>query len=300
MKVILLTTALLFQLFSVSQKIIPLYPANIPNSKPSENREHEEQEDNTIIAYNITVPTLTVFEPVANKRTGDAIVICPGGGYGVEAVGHEGYDVAKRLNESGITCFVLKYRLPNDSTMIDKSIGPLQDAQRAIQYVRENGSEWHIKKNMIGIMGFSAGGHLVSTEGTHFKKALIPNPLGTSLRPDFMILVYPVINFSDSLAHIGSRENLIGKNPSQRMIRLYSNDLQINKETPPTFLVHAINDDAVNVRNSIRFYEAVHKYKPQSEIYLYDKGGHGFGMINPTSDIKWIDLVITWMRKNKF
>ncbi len=218
----------------------------------------------------------------------------------IEAIGHEGYDVAHRLNAAGITCFVLKYRLPDDSIMPYKAIGPLQDAQRAIQYVRENAEAYHINPKKIGIMGFSAGGHLASTEGTHYKKALIPNPLKTSLRPDFMILVYPVINLSDSLMHEGSRNNLLGKNPSKEMIRNYSNDLQVNKETPPAFIVHARDDQAVKVQNSIQFYEALQKHRIPSNLYLYEKGGHGFGMNNPTSAVQWINLAIEWLKIGGF
>ncbi|HWJ24943.1 MAG TPA: alpha/beta hydrolase, partial [Flavisolibacter sp.] len=192
----------------------------------------------------------------------------------------------------------LKYRLPDDSIMQDKTIGPLQDAQRAVQYVRENRKQWDVNKNRIGILGFSAGGHLASTEGTHFEKALIPNPKGTSLRPDFMVLVYPVINLSDSLMHEGSRTRLLGKNPSQDMIRNYSNDLQVNRKTPPTFLVHAKDDKTVKVENSIRFYDALQRNKVPSMIYLFDKGGHGFGLKNPTSNIEWLDLVLSWMRSS--
>ncbi|GAC1419237.1 MAG: hypothetical protein NVS1B13_18460 [Flavisolibacter sp.] len=297
-------TPLLFIFFSLqidvmAQIQIPLYSGTIPNSiiRPSG---ETLANDGIIRISKVSVPTLTVFNPPTEKKNGIAVVICPGGGYVIEAIGHEGYDVARRLNAAGITCFVLKYRLPSDSIMPDKTIGPLQDAQRSIQYVRENAEAYHVNPKKIGIMGFSAGGHLASTEGTHFKKALIANPLKTSLRPDFMILVYPVINLSDSLMNEGSRNNLLGKNPSKEMIRNYSNDLQVNKETPPTFLVHARDDQAVKVQNSIHFYDALQKHRIPSNLYLYEKGGHGFGMNNPTSTVQWINLAIEWLKIGGF
>src|SRR5206468_6802609 len=145
-----------------------------------------------------------------------------------------------------------------------------------------------------GIMGFSAGGHLASTAGTHFQHAYIDNPNQTSLRPDFMILVYPVISFTDSIGHIGSRDQLLGKNPTPEKIREYSNELQVTPQTPPTFLVHAKSDDVVNVKNSIQFADALKKNGVPVEVYLYEQGGHGFGMNNKTSSVRWMDLVQQW------
>jgi acetyl esterase/lipase len=205
---------------------MPLYAGEIPNSKPGLNKEFRDTAAGGIlIVHNISEPTLTIFQPPKEKQNGTAIIVIPGGGYSIVAIGHEGYDVAKRFNEMGVTAFVLKYRIPNDSTMGDKSIGPLQDAQRAIQVVRQNAKKWHLNKNAIGILGFSAGGHLASTAGTHYKTAVIPNKKKTNLRPDFMVLVYPVISFMETLVHQGSRDNLIGKNPQPEKIRLYSNEL---------------------------------------------------------------------------
>jgi len=282
-----------------SQTEVPLYTGDIPNSKKIEDREYTEKGDNgRIRVHNISWPTLTIFEAPKEKANGTAVVICPGGGYSVVAIGHEGFEVARQFNDMGVTAFVLKYRLPRDSTMKDKSIGPLQDAERAMQYVRENAKKWNLKKNKIGLMGFSAGGHLASTEATHFEKPVIENKKKTSLRPDFLILVYPVISFSDSLMHQGSRDNLLGKNPSPEKIQLYSNELQVTKNTPPTFLVHAKDDGGVKYENSVRFYEALKKNNIKSEIYLFDKGGHGFGLNNPTTEVKWMDMVHQWLQTN--
>ncbi|MBS1933731.1 MAG: alpha/beta hydrolase, partial [Bacteroidetes bacterium] len=223
-----------------SQTVLPLYKDGIPNSKPVKNEEKSEytSDSHILIISKVTQPTLTVFLPEKAKATGAAVVICPGGGYAVLAASHEGYDVAKKLNESGVAAFVVKYRIPDDQSMINKEIGPLQDAQRAIQLVRMNAKEWGVDPNRVGIMGFSAGGHLASTAATHFNNVTIENKTNINLRPDFAILIYPVISFSDSIGHIGSRDNLIGKNPSAEKIKEYSNELQVTEKTPPSFLVH--------------------------------------------------------------
>ena len=281
-----------------AQEIIPLYK-QVPNSKPVANREKSELgKDGILRISKVSEPTLLAFLPPKEKANGTAVIICPGGGYGILAASHEGTDVAKVFNEWGVTAFVLKYRLPDDSIMQNKEIGPLQDAQRAIQLVRTDAKKWGIAANKIGIMGFSAGGHLASTAGTHFNHAVIENKKNISLRPDFMVLLYPVISFSDSLAHMGSRINLIGKDASAEKINYYSNELQVTKETPATFLVHAKDDGGVKVQNSIAFYEALQKNGVPAEIHLYEKGGHGFGMNNKTSSDKWMDWLKTWMQKN--
>jgi len=285
---------------ATAQETIPLYSDSIPNSRPVRNEEYSEitKDSHVLTIWKVTRPTLTVFLPAKEKANGCAIVVCPGGGYTDVAAGHEGYDVAKRLNDAGIAAFVLKYRLPDDQTMIDKSIGPLQDAQRAIQLVREQAADWKIDPKRVGIMGFSAGGHLASTAGTHFSKVLIGNKNNISLRPDFMILVYPVISFADSICHRGSRDHLIGKDPSPQKMWEYSNELQVNSQTPPGYLVHAKDDDVVPVQNSLLFYEALRKNNVPADLFLFEKGGHGFGMNNPTSQVKWMDLALQWLQKN--
>jgi acetyl esterase/lipase len=286
-----------YYMMSFSQTIIPLYHDSIPNSKASANEENStyEGEHKILIVHNVSRPSLTVFLPPKEKANGTAVIICPGGGYSILAASHEGYDVAKKFAEWGIVAFVLKYRIPDEKTMINKEIGPLQDAQRAIQIVRERAKEWNVNPNKIGIMGFSAGGHLASTAGTHFEKAVIENKNSTSLRPDFMILLYPVISFTDSIGHIGSRDNLIGKNPSPEKIKEYSNELQVTAKTPPAFLVHGGNDDVVKVQNSLYFYEALQKNNVPTELHIYPKGGHGFGMNNPTTKDQWMERLKNWL-----
>jgi acetyl esterase/lipase len=276
-----------------------LYPDSIPNSKPVPDEEKDELRPNgRVDISNVSRPALTVYLPPKENATGVAIIVIPGGGYRMEAATHEGSDVAKRLNEMGIAAFVLKYRLPSDVTMVNKEIGPLQDAQRAILLVREKAKEWGVDKDRVGIMGFSAGGHLASTAGTHFDKAYINAGKKANLRPDFMILVYPVISFADSITHMGSRDNLLGKDPSPEKKLEFSNELHITKKTPPTFLVHAENDSTVKVQNMLLFATGLQKNKVPFDFHLYEKGGHGFGLNNPTSDVKWIDLVQGWLDKN--
>lgn len=282
-----------------AQLTMPLY-ATIPNSKPAVNKETSDSSSGILIIRNVSVPTITMYTPAVPVKNSTAVIICPGGGYGVLAASHEGSDVAKVFNSWGITAFVLKYRLPDDAIMPDKSIAPLQDAQRALQMVREHAKEWNIDPHKIGIMGFSAGGHLAATASTHYTKSLIANSAKTSLRPDFSLLIYPVISFADSLTHQGSKDNLLGTQPAAQKVISYSNELQVNKKTPPAYLVHAKDDDAVIAENSILYYKALQKYKVPAQLKLYEKGGHGFGMHNSTSNEKWMDELKEWLRKNKF
>lgn len=300
----ILLSLLIFSFFSMNaeaQQPVPLYPGEIPNSKPSADKEASKiNGDGILIVSHVSVPTLTMYKPAKSRKKSAAVIICPGGGYGILAAGHEGADVAKVLAGWGITAFVLKYRLPDDSIMQDKSIAPLQDAQRALQLVRLRAGEWNIDTARIGIMGFSAGGHLAAMASVQFANAVIDNPAGISLRPAFSILIYPVISFTDSLTHPGSRDNLLGKNPTKGMIIKYSNEMQVTAKTPPAFIVHAADDDLVPADNSIAYYEALLKQKVYSELILYPHGGHGFGMDNNTTEDQWTERLAAWMRSNKF
>jgi acetyl esterase/lipase len=289
---------------ATAQVIIPLYrPDSIPNSKPGRDNEHSEfsKDWNILLISKITRPTLTAFLPPKDKANGAAVLICPGGGYSIVAAGHEGYDVAKRLVEFGVAAFVLKYRLPDDSTMINKEIGPLQDAQRAMKIIREQAATWNIDVNRVGVMGFSAGGHLASTVATHFDRPVTENKNNTNLRPDFAILVYPVITFAnDSFANIDTRNHLLGKNPAAGKAIEYSAELQVTKATPPSFLVHAEDDDVVKVQNSISFYEALKKFDIPAEMIIYPKGGHGFGLHIKTTKDDWMERLKDWMDSNGY
>jgi len=279
------------------QQPIPLYPNGVPNSKKAPAAYVEKKE-----GYNVslvTEPTITPYFPEKDKATGTAIIIFPGGSYINLATGHEGEAIAKEFNKFGLAAFVVKYRLPSDQIMVDKTIGPLQDAERAIQIVRQRASEWGVNPNKVGIIGFSAGGHLASTLDTHFDKVVIDNKDNISLRPDFAMLIYPVISFGP-YAHAYSRENLIGKNPSQQLLDLYSNENQVTSNTPPTFLVHAEDDDAVPVQNSLLFYDALVKNKVKAEMHLFQEGGHGFGLINSKNKGRWSEWAENWLKENGF
>lgn len=282
-----LASFLFFSVFIQAQEIINLYPSEIPNSKPSVLKESGDG-----MYKDVTIPTLEYFKPNAEKASGAAVIIIPGGGYSVVVYNGEGVNTAKTLAEKGIAAFVLKYRLPNDAIMVDKKIGPLQDAQQSIKLIRDNAKKWGLDKNKIGIMGFSAGGHLASTAATHFEKSYIENKENTNLRPDFQILVYPVISMTKALTHGGSKDNLLGKNPTDEEVDLFSNEMQVKANTPIAYLTHTADDTTVDVDNSIQYFEKLRHNKVDAEMHIYPKGGHGFifrfqGWINPLLD--WLE-----------
>lgn len=284
------------------QEIIPLWDEQVPNQKNSKNAETSIPTD-ILWKENVQKPTLEVFLPSKKIATGKAVVICPGGGYRGLAYDGEGTDIAKWFNSKGIAAFVLKYRLPVSKSLIIPHEAPLQDAKRAIRLVRSNAKKWNISENQIGIIGFSAGGHLASTLGTHFDsedKFVKSHLESISARPDFMILVYPVITMDSSFGHQGSRENLLGSQPSQDLLTYYSSELQVNSKTPTTFLVHASDDKTVPVKNSLVFYEALQKEKTESEMHIFPKGGHGFGLAIGKGHLEnWTDNLYDWIRSLK-
>lgn len=283
-----------FPFLADAQEIIQLYNSIIPNSRVKASKDTEPPIFKGMYRQS-AFPTLEVYLADEAKSTGAAVIICPGGGYSVIVYDGEGVSTAKQLAKNGVTAFVLKYRLPNDSTMEDKKIGPLQDAQQAIKVVRDRAKEWNIDSNKIGIMGFSAGGHLASTEATHFKNALIENNNKTSLRPDFQILVYPVISMRDSLTHADSRTKLLGKDPSANNIDAFSNELQVTKDSPPAYITYATDDKLVDVDNGIAYFQALRHHNVDVEMHIYSKGGHGFIF----REKSWTEPLFQWMRKNK-
>jgi acetyl esterase/lipase len=296
-KTFLTLVSFLWTINCTAQQIIPLYSDGIiPNSNPVPDQEKFQvsKEVDTVVR-GVSVPTLTIFLPPKKLANGPAVIICPGGGYHVLLINWEGSRIAREFNKKGIAAFVLKYRLPSNRTMPDKSIGPLQDAQQAIALVRQRAAEWNIDPNQVGIMGFSAGGHLAATAGTHFSHSFIANPKGTSLRPDFMILIYPVISFTDSIGHSGSREFLLGASPSKAQIAFYSNELHVSRQTPPTILIQATDDSVVSVKNSYCFYKALHENKVPVELHLYQKGEHGFLTAPPFDE--WFGRCLYWMKE---
>lgn len=289
--VILFLQIIIFGNCVKAQEIINLYPGTIPNSKQTNIIDTGFYPSAGLIRRSLN-PTLQVFLPEKSKATGTAVVIIPGGSYTVIVYQGEGVNTAIELAKSGITAFVLKYRLPNDSFVTDRKIGTLQDAQQAIKLVRENASKWGIDPKHIGIMGFSAGGHIASTEATHYKNALIENKNNTSLRPDFQILVYPVISMQDSLTHLDSRSHLLGKNITKELKDEYSNEMKVEDDSPPAYITHAGDDKTVDVDNSIFYYESLRHHKVPVEMHLYPKGGHGFVFRMKG----WMDPLITWIK----
>jgi len=278
---------------------LPLWPDNIPNYQKTDEIEIRDTTDAVRISY-VQKPDISVYLPSKGNATGQAVVICPGGGYRILAYDKEGSDIAKWLNSKGIAAIVLKYRLPLSKSNIVNHKSPLLDAQRAIRLTRYHANEWNIKKDKIGIMGFSAGGHLAATAGTHFDAgdASANDPVESmSSRPDFMVLVYPVITFNEAFTHKGSRSALLGENPDSTLIKYYSNELQVKDNTPPTFIVHAGDDKSVPVENSLLFYHALKDKGIPAEFHIYPDGGHGFSLAIGKGYLEtWPDRCIDWLR----
>lgn len=291
----------LTQFYAMAQdKHIPLWPAGkVPNYKASGEKEITDYGEITGIRL-VQEPDIAVYLPAKRIATGQAVVICPGGGYGMLAYDWEGSDIAKWFNSKGIAAVVLKYRLPNSKSNITPHLTPLMDAQRAIRMTRHNADKWNIKKDKVGIMGFSAGGHLASTAGTHFdegKSDATDSIERYSSRPDFMILIYPVISMTKPIMHSGSRDNLIGKTPTEDLAKFYSNELQVTKNTPPTFLVHSTDDKAVPVENSLLFYQALKDNNVPAEMHIYPYGGHGFALaVGKGYLATWTERLADWIQ----
>lgn len=248
----------------------------------------------------VTQPTLTLFLADPKTANGTAVVICPGGGYLHLAINKEGYKIAKWFNSLGISAIVLKYRLPSDLIMKDKTIGPLQDAQEAIRTVRRNSEKWKIDPNKIGIMGFSAGGHLASTLSTKFDENVYLVNDNISARPDFSILMYPVVSMQEAITHKGSRKYLLGENPSVELVNKFSNETQVKSNTPKTFIIHATNDKAVPVENSINYYLALKQNQVPVEMHIYENGGHGFGLGVKGTNVNWPLACEKWLMANGY
>jgi acetyl esterase/lipase len=284
----------------MAQDFLPLYPAGIPNYKTVVNKQKATKgADGIERISDVSIPTYRFFPAPGSKNPQSCVVICPGGGYRILASSHEGYDIAAKFNEVGISALVLYYRLPADSAQVEKKYAPLQDAQAAIALVRNNAVKWNIDPAKVGIMGFSAGGHLAATASTHFNKDYTGIHAGANLRPDFSILLYPVISMR-SFGHGGSKQSLLGQNPTEEELALFSNEEQVNAQTPKAFLVHAADDAAVPLKNSLLYAERLTANKVPVDLHVYAKGGHGFGLNNKTtSGDLWFDRLISWMKANQ-
>ena len=267
-----------------SREVVLLWPDGAPGARGNDDGDK---------------PSLTLYLPAKDKANGAAVVICPGGGYGHLAMDHEGHQIAQWLNSLGVAGFILKYRHSRSGAGYGHP-APLQDAQRAIRMVRRRAEQWNVDSSRIGIIGFSAGGHLASSAGTHFNtrygeaRDAIDE---LSCRPDFMILGYPVISFTEWYTHKGSRKNLLGEKLDPQLVEHFSNEKQVTPETPPTFLVHADDDRGVPVENSISFYLALRKAKVPAEMHIYEKGGHGFGPgTGKGACSSWMTRCADWMK----
>jgi acetyl esterase/lipase len=282
-------------------QIIPLWETIPGEIKAADYKENETEKDGKVQSSSmVTIPTLTVFLPKEIKPNQTAVIILPGGGYSHLAIAKEGTKVAEWFTSMGIVAFVLKYRLPSDLIMKDKAIGPLQDAQESVRYVRQNAAKWNIDVTKIGIMGFSAGGHLASTLATHYEEKVYETASKVSARPDFSLLIYPVISMQNEITHKGSQTNLLGTTPSSALIDSFSNEKRVTAQTPPAFLVHATDDEVVLPENSINYYLALKKNKVTAELHLYEKGGHGFGLgVNGTSKY-WTKDCEEWLKSNGY
>jgi acetyl esterase/lipase len=286
MKKNLLLFLFLLTVYSITsaQEVMPLYTDSIPGSLGPLSKESE--------------PSITVYLPKKENATGTGIIIFPGGAYQFLATSTEGTAIAEAFLQKGIAAFVVKYRLPNDATMRDKSMCPLMDAQQAIKIVRMKANEYKLDTNKIGIIGYSAGGHLASTLGTHFTTSYIPNKENINLRPDFMILVYPVISMKRGLTHTGSMTNLLGTNPTEATIKFFSSEENVSPKTPPTYITHTGDDNIVDVENSIVMYRWLQMEGVNAELHIYPKGNHGFTQRLPVNE--WLDPMLLFLSKNGY
>ncbi|QZE13637.1 alpha/beta hydrolase [Halosquirtibacter laminarini] len=286
-------------LHGVAQKQISLWKTEIlPNYQESNEKEILRETDIKFIR-NVQTPSIEVYIPSKKNANGKAVLIMPGGGYSGLAYDWEGTDIAKWLNSRGIAAFVLKYRLPQSASVIFSHKAPLQDAQRAIRWIRYHANDYHVNANQVGVIGFSAGGHLASTLGTHYDTTIynktdeIDN---LSARPNFMMLIYPVISMQDDITHKGSRRNLLGSKPSNKLTDQFSNELHVTQDTPPTFIIHSADDKAVPIENSIRMYQALVKNDVKSTMHLYPTGGHGYGMgLDNSNAPNWTKQAEAWL-----
>ena len=274
-----------------AQKTIPLYPKGAPGIKPNvvaQEKDLQTKPGDIMLLQNVTIPTLTIYQPTERKSEA-GVIIFPGGGYSILAMDHEGYDIGQWWASQGYTAVVLKYRLPQDELFENAMEVPLKDAQAAISYTRAHAEELGIHPSKIGVMGFSAGGHLA---------AMASNKWMTSgSRPDFSILIYPVITLNKEFGHGGSRDNLLGVHASDSLIKAWSGDQLVDRMTPPTFLVHA-TDDWVKVENSLLYATALQRHEIPFALHVYPRGGHGFAlkkrMGGPIET--WTDRLLEWMK----
>ena len=299
MRLFFLLAVLVMALTTSAQEFIPIWPEG---KKPNDNGRKVTDSLYNERIWRVGTPGIYCFVVPKSENKGTAVMICPGGGY--ERLSHiyNGFQMARWYNSIGISAFVLIYRLPHQTDLITRQLAPLQDAQRAMRVIRSRAAEWNIQPAKIGVMGVSAGGHVAAMLGTHLAdETSLHDPLDTiSYRANFMVLLSPVITMG-KYAHPGSRKNFIGPDSSKQIIEKYSNELQVTEQTPPTFIVHALNDSTVNVRNSYMFYGALLDKKVNASIHIFPQGGHGIRLDdNPGSTDLWLELLERWLKETGF
>ncbi|MDO9551765.1 alpha/beta hydrolase [Rhodonellum sp.] len=293
-KQLILLLMALSPLLVLGQKVetLALYPNEAPFTK---NLISEDQIGEGGRIQKVALPELTVYHPDPEKATGKAILICPGGGYYIIAIQHEGHQIAKWYSDNGILAVVLKYRLPDPELLHEHWNVPLEDAKATIKKMRANAKNWRIDDKKVGVLGFSAGGHLAASLSVHGK----PNvDQKENERPDFSILIYPVISMDTAITHQGSRKTLLGEKLDSPLEDFYSTEKQIDSDSPPAFLVHSWDDKAVPVENSIRYAKNLNKYGVKTELHLFEKGGHGYGKGNHDihgNAASWMELSMKWI-----
>jgi len=296
---LLLLLAVPFAVFSQSQPLtLPLWDG-LPPLQMEMDLEEEHTREGILRIGNVQKPTLEVYLPDDDVATGKGVLIFPGGGYTILAYDWEGTEFAKWLNSHGIAGMVVKYRLPLSESLTDAKEVPLLDAQRAIRLARHHAEEWGLDQNQIGVMGFSAGGHLasaLSTQYDHVADRESDEVDELSARPDFSILVYPVISFRDAGAHSGSRRNLLGEDASEELIDRFSSELNVTADTPPAFLIHSQDDEGVPIENSLLYYEALHRHGIPASLHIYPTGGHGFAFGTDRGSVEgWTEVLLGWL-----
>lgn len=297
MKTISSILTLLFMTMTINAQrdSVFLYPEGVPGLKDTSIKESNVvRPDGLLRLKDVTNPVIFPFIPEGADDKTPAVVICPGGGYAIVSITSEGFNIARWFQERGIAAFVLKYRLPSDKAFDDKKMAPLQDVHQSFKYLREHAADYNIDKKNIGIMGFSAGGHLAASASVLYKAPLVDEK-AKNLRPAFSILVYPVISFTDELTHKGSRNNLIGPEWTAEEQDYYSCEKQVDSDTPMTFLIHAKDDGAVPYQNSVAYNDALEANGVSSKLVFMDEGGHGFGLKPNSATNVWIDELELWL-----
>ncbi|MFR9513461.1 MAG: alpha/beta hydrolase [Rikenellaceae bacterium] len=302
-KVLSIIVALLVGISAYGQQLnIPLWGDKVPNSTGHVSADVIDDSQDIIKLRHVQYPSMDVFFPSERMRTGQAVVICPGGGYTMISYDSEGTDVAKWFNSKGVVAIVLKYRLPMSESNEVSYKSPLMDAQRAIRLARHNAQDWGVDPSKVGVVGFSAGGHLAASLSTLYSTIYaeaVDNIDELSARPDFTILGYPVVTFKDDYTDNGTRNKLTRFNPTPELIEKFSCELHVDANTPPAFLVHSSNDSIVPVQNSLQYFQRLIESGVESEMHIYPIGGHGYSLAHGNEYLStWTERLESWLRRH--